>query len=226
MTPAPEVEEPIDPLVRVLAALRARSRVDLLVYGLVGLLLLVALTGPPLAAVLDERLPLTLMYEQEAPHDPWGTPWVHVDGVPRSLGPDRIDDDAQGDDLVLLPPKSVAMQLFRSGGEALFGIAVVLILLWELSRALAGQLRGPPAPLPTEVGRAAVMSLAVTPLVLLLLGIGSHVFPHEGLDELVTDLRSRLLVPVELALAGTIYVLTAAVLLGVRLRAEDAPPPA
>lgn len=227
MTPAGDEPAPADahaePLARVLAALRARSRLDLAVYGLVGLLLLIALVGPTLAAVLDPRLTLTLMYEQERPEDAWGTRWVYVDGLPRSLGPDRLDEDGQGDDLVLLPSDGLRMQLFRGGAEALFGLAVVMAFLWELVRALAGQLRGPRGPLATEVGRAALLSLAVTPLVLLLLAIGSHLVPHAGLDAMLADLRLRLLVPLELALAGTVYLVTTAVLLGVRLRAEDAP---
>ena len=56
----------------------------------------------------------------------------------------------------------------------------------------------------------------------LLLAIGSHLVPHEGLDLMLADLRARLLVPLELALGGTIYLLVTAVLLGVRLRADDA----
>lgn len=224
MTPTPEVEEPVDPLARVLAALRTRSRVDLFVYGVVAALIVVALVGPLLATIIDKRLILTAMYEKELPEDLWGTPWVHVDGVPRSLGPDQLDDDGKGDDLVLLPSKSVAMQLFRGGADALFGIAVVLAILWELFRALAGQLRSPRGSLLTEAGRAAILALAVAPFLLLLLAMGSHLLPNLDVEPIVADLRSRLLVPLELALFGTVYLLTAAVLLGVRLRAEDAPP--
>lgn len=222
MTPSGDEPASVDPLARVLASLRARSRLDLVVYVLVGALVLVALVGPTLAAALDPRLILTLMHEQERPEDLWGTPWVYVDGVPRSLGPDQLDDDGQGDDLLLLPPDGVRMQLFRGGAEALFGLAVILAFLWELSRALASQLRGPRGPLGAEAGRAAIMALAVTPLVLLLLAIGSHLVPNEGLHLMLADLRARLLVPLELALGGTIYLLVTAVLLAVRLRADDA----
>lgn len=220
--------------------LRPRSRLDAAVYGLVVATIALGLAGPPLAAALDPRLPVSAAFHVDgAARDPWGTPWVLLDGRPWSLGPDRLADarggaagaDRRGDDVPVLDERDGWLQVYRGGGEALFGLAVVLAVLWELLRALRRQLRAPRGPLPAEAGRAALLALAVAPPVLLLLAFAGHLSPAAGPRELLEQLRARMLVPLEVALFGTVYVGTTAVLLGLRLRAptadelaEDAPP--
>lgn len=203
-----------------------RSAADLVAYGAVVTAIALALLGPPLMGALDPRLPVSVAFHVErAPVDPWGTPWALLGARPWSLGPDRLADEGRGDDVPVLEERHAWLQLYRGGGEALFGLAVVLAVLWELCRALTRQLRAPRGPLATELGRTAALSLPVAALALLLLAFGSRLVPAAGVRSLVDQLRSRLLVPVELALFGTVYAGTLAVLMGVRLRAptsEDA----
>lgn len=210
-----------------------RSRADVAVYGVVTTLIVLALAGPPLAGALDPRLPVSVMYHApsprnlrlaaEPPRDPWGTPFVWApDGRVWSLGPDRLDDGGRGDDVLVLDERSVWLQLYRNATEGLFGLAVLLALLWELLRALSERLRAPRGPLPAEACQAAVLALFVSPPVGVALLIVSHLLSTQALVELGERLREVMLVPWELALAATVYLLTAAVLLGIRLRAPEA----
>lgn len=202
---------------------RRRSALDLAIYGVVVGAIALGLVGPPLMGALDPRLPVSVAFHVErAPVDPWGTPWVLLGDRPWSLGPDRLADEGRGDDVPVLDERDPWLQLHRAGGEALFGLAVVLAVLWELCRALARQLRAPRGPLPTELGRSAGLALPVAALGLLTLAFGSRLVPSAGVTTFVDQLRARLLVPVELALFGTVYAATVAVLLGVRLRAPTA----
>lgn len=212
----------------------SRSRWDLAVYGVVAALVLLALAGPPLAGALDPRLPVSVAYHgpgprnlrfaAEIPSDPWGSPFVWApDGRRvRSLGPNRLDDGGRGDDVLVLDERSAWLRLYEGATEGLFGLAVLLALLWELLRALSERLRAPRGPLPAEAGQAAVLALFVAPPVGVALLIVSHLLPGQALTDLGEALRGVMLVPWELALAATVYLLTAAVLLGIRLRAPEA----
>ncbi len=202
-----------------LEGVRGRSGLDLGVYGLVAALIVASLVGPPLMGALDPRLAVTVAYHVDrAPKDLWGTPWVLVNGRPWSLGPDRLADEGRGDDVPVLDERDGWLQLYRGGGEALFGVAVLLAVLWELGRALASRLRAPRGPLAREAGQAALLAVPVAGLVIPILGFGSRLLPG-GAAAVVEELRRRMLVPIELAVFGTVYAATAAVLLGVRLRA-------
>jgi hypothetical protein len=209
---------------------RRRSGLDVAVYGVVATLIAAGLFGPPLAATLDPRLPVSTAYHRErAPTDPWGTPWVLVNGRPCSLGPDRLADplprdladEARGDDVFVLDERDPRLELFHGAAEGLFGVAVALAVLWELARALGAQLRAPRGPLATEAGRVALLALPVAALIMALLGFGSHLLPVPALTSLFDELRARMLVPVELALFATVHAAATAVLLGVRLRAAS-----
>ncbi|MBX3468682.1 MAG: hypothetical protein KF878_17560 [Planctomycetes bacterium] len=209
-----------------------RSRADVAVYGVVAALIVLALAGPPLAGALDPRLPVSVVYHEvklistigsEPRRDPWGTSFIHTaDGRVWSLGPNRLDDGGRGDDILVLDDRSAWLQLYTGGAEGLFGLAVLLALLWELLRALSERLRAPRGPLPAEAGQAAALALLVAPVVGVGLLIVSHLLPGQALTDLGEALRGAMLVPWELALAATVYLLTAAVLLGIRLRAPEA----
>ncbi len=215
MTPAPEGR-------------RRRSGLDVAVYGVVAALIAAGLFGPPLAATLDPRLPVSAAYHRDrAPTDPWGTPWVLVNGRPCSLGPDRLADrpanelagEFRGDDVPVLDERDAWLALYLGAAEGFFGVAVALAVLRELARALGAQLRAPRGPLATEAGRVALLALPVAGLLMALLGFGPHLLPLPALTSLFDELRARMLVPVELALFATVYATTTAVLLGLRLRA-------
>lgn len=204
---------------------RGRSRLDLAVYGLVAGLIAAGLVGPPLMGALDARLPVSVAYHVDrAPTDPWGTPWALRDGRPWSLGPDRLADAGRGDDLPVLDERDAWLQLYRHGGEGLFGLAVALAVLWELGRAFAGQLRAPRERLAVEAARAALLALPLAAVAAALLALGARAVPAPAASALLQELRARLLVPLELALFGTVYAATVAVLVGVRLGAADATP--
>lgn len=202
-----------------------RSGLDAVVYGLVAATIGLALLGPPLMSAVDPRLAVSIDYHVErAATDPWGTPWVHLNGRPWSVGPDRLADEGGNDDVPVLDERDDWLQLYRGAGEGLFGLAVLLAVMWELCRALAGQLRAPRGELAAEAGRAAAIGLPVSAVVLLLLAFASKLVPRSGAATLVEELRARMVVPVELAVFGTVYAATAAVLLGARLRAPRATP--
>ncbi|MCO5168413.1 MAG: hypothetical protein M9894_18900 [Planctomycetes bacterium] len=205
-----------------------RSRTDLAVYGVVAGLIVLALAGPPLAAALDPRLPVSEAYHHRLPgrtlkdptvRDPWGTPFVHApDGSVWSLGPDARSGG--GDDLVVLDERDTWLQVYRSGTEGLFGLAVAIIVVWEILRALGGGLRAPRRPLLTEIAHVSLLTLIVGPLVVAPLAVAAHMLPAVT-AEFTENLRETMLVPWQLAFAATIYLLTAAVLLGIRLRAPE-----
>lgn len=202
-----------------LEGVRGRSGLDVGVYGLVAALIVASLVGPPLMGALDPRLAVTVAYHVDrAPKDPWGTPWVLVNGRPWSLGPDHLADEGRGDDVPVLDERDGWLQLYRGGGEALFLLAVAVAVCWEMFRAFASQLRAPRGSLPREVRRVALLSVPIAGVVLPVLAIGSQLAPG-GLDAVLDSARARMLVPVEVALFVTFYVATGAVLLGVRLRA-------
>lgn len=212
----------------------SRSRWDVAIYGLVAALIVLALAGPPLAGALDPRLPMSVVHhdaqairtragQRNEAEDPWGTPFVWaLDGRVWSLGPNRLDDGGGGDDILLLDRRDARLRLYENATEGLFGLAVLLALLWELLRALSERLRAPRGPLPAEAGQAAALALLVAPVVGVGLLIVSHLLPGQALTDLGEALRGAMLVPWELALAATVYLLTAAVLLGIRLRAPEA----
>jgi hypothetical protein len=200
------------------ALLRGRSSADAVVYGVVALLVVAALALPPLCLALDPRLRASLRYQADAPDDPWGRPWVvDVDGV-RSAGPDGVDERGRGDDVALLPPGDPRLRLAAAGGEAAFGLAVVLAILWELGRAAAGWARAPRGGVALELGRAAVLALPLA-AVLGAVALGLRALLPSVREALVEAVAGRMLIDPELALGLTLYAAAFALVAGLRLRA-------
>jgi hypothetical protein len=199
-----------------------RSRADVVVYSVVAALAVAALALPPLAGALDARLSLTTLSET-AERDPWGTAWVFDAHGSWSAGPDRRDDARGGDDIPLLPLDHPWLRFHRFGGELLFGLAVALAAGWELVRTLRRQLAAARGPgLSTEVGRAALMALPISLTLSGLVALVAVRFP--AVSEALQGAAGPLVIAPGVALVATLYLGTAAVVLGLRLRrpaAED-----
>lgn len=207
------------------AGLRARSAADVGVYVVVGLLLLLALVVKPVWSALDPALPASEeVYgpggTKGMPIDPWGKQWVWDGKVVRSFGPDGKDDRGGGDDVLLLRHDDPALRAWRDAPEALFGLAVLLAIGWELGRALGRALLAPRDDLGAEVPRAAFLA---TPLAALLAGVaalGLRLRPDLAPDAVFV------VVPRWLALVGTCWVTAFCVALAVRLSRARAAEPA
>lgn len=198
------------------AGLRSRSTADVGVYVLVGALLLLALVVKPVWSALDPALlAADHFYAQGARSepgtlDPWLHDWVHdARGALWSFGPDG--QEGGGDDVPLLRQDDPMLRAWRTAPDALFGLAVLLAIGWELGRALGRALLAPRAELDAELPRAAFLA---TPLAALLAGVGAL-----GL-QLRPDLAPDavfVVVPRWLALVGTCWVTAFCVALAVRL---------
>jgi hypothetical protein len=211
----------------VVAFLRARSRADLVAYGLVVVLVVIALAGPPLLHAMSARVRVTVHVSADAsrnwdrlsvgslPKDPWGADLVDVPPPLRSCGPDGRDDGGTGDDVPLLPGDSLVMAFWRFGAEVFFTLAVALAVCWEVGRIFFRTLRAERGTLHVELVRCALLAIGPT-LVLVVLVLLLARLTGSG-DELA-KLGEGLVVPLKVALPASIYMATFAALLAFRLR--------
>jgi hypothetical protein len=208
----------------VIAFVKARSRADLVAYGLVVLLIVSALAGPPIVGALDPRVPVTVAYDpivighrDEFPQDPWGTRWPVAD-PPYSCGPNRIDEHGGGDDVFVLARGDWRIPFYRFGTEALFVVAVAAVVCWELTRVFLKMVGAPRGPLEVELFRGGLLAIGPTLALVVAILLGVQL---TGTSEELAALGDGLFVPLKVALPASIYLAVLAALLAFRLR----PPP-
>lgn len=202
------------PLEQVKAWLGRLTTGDRVVYGAVLVLLLLAVIGQPVWRSVDLRLDMTLRQRDEgAAYDPWGRSYEEVHGAVWSGGPNAAFEHGTGDDIRLYYSDEVPLVLYRALRPALLLLAVLLACLWELGRVL----RRPRNP---ELPRELLLALGVALPLATLLSIALVVFvlPLLVSREVLQEAESRLLVPIDIAIAGSTFAVCYLAILWVRLR--------
>ena len=221
-SPSPAAEPP--------TWVRNVSPADLVVYGIVVAALALAGALPGIWRALDHQLQVDLAFYGVVDDavDPWGHPWIlRPDAPPYSVGPDGVDAQGGGDDVAVGPPAELdnwRLALYDALPGVLCLLAVVLVCGWETTRQVRRQLLAPRGPVGVEVGRAAAWAL---PLSAVLAGSAWALERVEGAAALTQPLRAwldeTLLVPVPLAVAGSSYLASCLLILGLRLRLAPGP---
>lgn len=191
-------------------------------YGLVAALIGVALAGPPALGALDPEVLVGAAHLNQDAHDPWGTPWKLAPWRPGawgdelySCGPNRVDEQGQGDDVRVATGPDGRVLFYRFGTEGLFGLAVALAVMWEVLRVALAMLRAARGPLAQEVTTCGLLAVGPTlALVVLVLAAATLLGQREALD----SLGATLLVPLKVALPASVYLAVFAGLLAFRLR--------
>lgn len=205
----------------MIAFLKARSRADLVAYGVVVLLIVVALCGPMLVGVLDPQVRASVAFDQPdgARLDPWGTPFKLFGRLdrpaPYSCGPNQLDENGGGDDVFVILGTDRRVLFHRHGTEVLFAIAVFLAVVWEVGRVFVAMLRAPRATLAQEILNAGLLAIGPT---LALVVMVLFVVRLTGSSDMLEKLGEGLFVPLKVALPASIYMATFAALLAFRLR--------
>jgi hypothetical protein len=137
--------------------------------------------------------------------DPWGQ---HFRNAPNaggelaySLGPNGVDEDMRGDDVLVTPWR---IRAFGQLPDFLFGLAALLAVLWEGFRGATSTLRKPRGSLPKEIARAAALGV-VPALVLFVAAWWLIGLIEQSAPGVVESARDSLLVPLPLALAGSAF---------------------
>lgn len=201
------------------ARLRALTLGDRLAYGLALALGLLALAGPPLAGVLDPRLPASTRYHGGAEADRWGRPWIVVGAARfrvRSAGPDGRDEGGAGDDVSVLPEADGRLALYTGGEAVLWALGLTVLVGWEAFRFVRRQLRSPRADLPAELLRAAVLAAPWALLVFWLTSAARPVLPAAW-DDALGRVERTLVLPLPAAAAGSVLLLAGLGVLWLRL---------